>query len=71
MVHHVEALLKGRPSVIGMKTLAELLGVTAPTARGLVERGEIGGGFRIGKRRSAPWRVPLAAVEQYLHDQSA
>lgn len=52
-----------RPRILNLADVAELLGITVPTARTLVQQGEIIG-FQIGGR--GMWRVESIELENYI-----
>lgn len=52
-----------RSRILNLADVAEMLGITVPTARTLVQQGEIIG-FQIGGR--GMWRVESAELDSYI-----
>lgn len=54
--------------ILTLADVARVLGITVPTARGLVRRGEIQG-FQVGGR--GMWRVEQSELDAYVQREKA
>lgn len=51
--------------------LAEKLGITPKSARGLIQRGHFPNARKIGTGKTMPYLIPLADLEAYLEKREA